>query len=77
MTINKQLNDTCVYQIIPTNCMCSMISVFRLKGPCSSVRAKKIDCRKVLSMKNIWINVKQNVSQNPCCVGSLLQYILI
>ena len=35
-------------------------------------------CRKVLSMKTILINIKtKNVRQNPCCVGSLLQYICI
>jgi len=38
MTTNGQLNDTHGYHITPTNSTCSMISCFRLKGPCSSVR---------------------------------------
>jgi len=38
MTTNGQLNNTQGYHIKPTNSMCSMISGFRLKGSCSSVR---------------------------------------
>ena len=37
---NEQLSDTCVYQVIPAKFTCSMISDFRLKSPCSSVRGK-------------------------------------
>jgi len=64
---NEQLSDTCVYQVIPAKFTCSMISDFRLKSPCSSVRGKNKClsaqsnfnyCRKVLSRKNIWINIK-------------------
>jgi len=40
MTINGHLNDTHGYHIKPTNSMCSMISCFRLKGLCLSVRGK-------------------------------------
>ena len=67
MTTNGQLNDTCGYHIKPTNSTCNMISCFRLKGPCSSVLGKNnclsaqtnfIYCRKVLSKKNILINIK-------------------
>ena len=42
MTTNGQLNDTRGYRIKPTNYTCNMISGFRLKGPCSSVRGKNI-----------------------------------
>ena len=67
MTTNGQLIDTRGYHIQPTNSTYSMNSCFRLKGPCSSVRGKNMSlsahsnfnyCRKVLSMKNILINIK-------------------
>ena len=67
ITTNGQLNDTRGYHIKPTNSTCSMISCFRLKGPCSFVRGPKFVlsaqsnfnyCLKVLSMKNIFINIK-------------------
>jgi len=56
MTTNGQLNDTRGYHITPTNSTCNMISCFRLKAPCSSVRGKTFlsaqsnfnYCRKVL-----------------------------
>jgi len=38
MTTNGQLKDTRGYHIKPTNSTCRMISCFRQKGPCSSVR---------------------------------------
>jgi len=41
MTTNGQLKDTRGYHIKPTNSTCRMISCFRQKGPCSSVRGKK------------------------------------
>ena len=59
MTTNGQLNDTRSYHIKPTNYTCNMISCFRLKCPCSFVSNFNY-CRKVLSMKNIWINIKTN-----------------
>ena len=40
MTTNGQLNDTRGYHIKPTNSTCNMISCFRLKALCSSVRSK-------------------------------------
>jgi len=41
-----------------------------------SVQSNFNYCRKVLSLKIIWITIKtKNVRQNLCCVGSLLQYI--
>ena len=68
------------YYIKPTNSTCNIISCFRLKDPCSSLRGQKPSnfnyCRKVLSKQNILINMKKNVRQNPCCVGSLLQFML-
>jgi len=46
MTTNGQLNDTHGYHIKPTNSTCNMISGFRLKGLCSTVRGKKIFCQR-------------------------------
>ena len=46
MTTNGQLNDACVYQIIPTNFTCSTVSSFRLKGQCTSVRGQKHFCQR-------------------------------
>ena len=72
MTTNGQLNDTRGYHIKPTNYTCNMISCFRLKYPCSFVRGKTFVlsaqsnfnyCRKVLSMKNIWINIETKTSK--------------
>jgi len=40
MTTNGQLIDTGGYHIKSTNSTCNMISCFRLKGPCLSMRAK-------------------------------------
>jgi len=80
MTTNGQLNDTRGYHIKPTNSTCSMISGFRLKGPCVTKKFLSAQsnfnycqCRKVLSMKTILLNIKkqETVRQNPCCVGSL------
>jgi len=79
------LNDTHGYHIKATNSTCNMISWFRLKCPCPSVRGKQNFfsaqsnykyCRSVIKEKyfDIYKN-KQNVRQNPCCVGSLFQYI--
>jgi len=67
MATNGQLNDTRGYHIKPINSTCNMISGFRLKGPCSTVRGKKREClsaqsnfnycREVLSMKTILLNI--------------------
>jgi len=57
MTTNGKLNDTHGYHIKPTNSMWNMISCFHLKGPFCQ-RSNFYYCRKVLSMKNIWINIK-------------------
>jgi len=71
MTTNGQLNDTRGYHIKSTNSTCNMISGFRLKGPCSTVRGKNMFlsaqsnfnyCRKVLSVKTILINIKTKKS---------------
>ena len=43
MTANAQLNDTCSYQIVPTNSTCSMSSSFRTKTPVLVRAWQKID----------------------------------
>ena len=83
MSTDGQLNDTRGYHIKPTNSTCNMISCFHRKPTCSFVRGNLFmsaqsnlnDCRKALSMKIIWINMNKNIRKNPCCVGSLLEYI--
>jgi len=63
-----------------------MISGFRLKGPCSSVRGKYfISAVKFKQMAKCVVNEKyldkykkqKYVRQNLCWVGSLLQYTYI
>jgi len=68
MTTNGQLNDTHSYHIKPTNSTCNMISCFRLKGPCQRSQIS------IIVEKYFDKYIKTNVRQNPCCVGSLLQY---
>ena len=67
------------YHIKPTNSTCNMISGVRLIGPCSSVRGQNTFfsvqsnfnyCRKVLSKKNIWINLKTKI----CTPNSVLRW---
>jgi len=71
MTTNGQLSDTHGYHTKPTNSTCNMIFCFRLKANIVFGSAVKL-----LSMEIILIIIKtKNVCQNPCCVGSLLQYI--
>ena len=79
LTTNGQLNDTRGYHIKPTNSTCNMISVFRLIGPCSSglgqkkyfsVQSNFNHCRKVLSMKIIWINIRTKI----CTPTSVLRW---
>ena len=76
MTTNGKLNDTRGYHIKPTNSMWNMISCFHLKGPFCQ-RSQIFIIVEVLSMKNIWINIKTIIflHKTLCCVGSLLQYI--
>ena len=84
MTTNGQLNYTCIYQIIPTNFTCSMISVFVLKARARLCVAKKIFCQRsqilIIVVKCYqrkifgYIEKQKNIHQNPYCVGGLLQY---
>ena len=79
MTTNEQLNDTHGYHIKPTNSTGITISCFGLKALCLSVGGKTFFlsaqsnfnyCRKVLSMKNILINIKNK----KCTPKSVLRW---
>ena len=71
---NGQLNDTRGYQIKPTNFTCNIISCFRLKGPCSSVRDKKHFCQIYLLWKGVIKEKYLHKTKNKKCTPKLVFY---